>query len=157
MVVRGGDFLQLCIIDYCTANPDDLQRYGDIGVMLQDQAFYAQCLDAHHDRPKNGRKEKTYPLVKKNLEVTKLLLYLMNIYGEKNFLVTCGKKHEYLGMDLDYSEEGVFKVSMVPYIDKIHEDFPEAIEKSAPTPHTDYLFKVREMKRRQSTSLRSKP
>ena len=47
-------------------------------------------------------------------------------------------------MDLDYSEEGVFKVSMIPYIDKIIEDFPELIDKSAPAPHNDYLFKVRD-------------
>ena len=47
-------------------------------------------------------------------------------------------------MDLDYSEKGVFKVSMIPYIDKIHEDFPEVISKSAPAPHTDNLFKIRD-------------
>ena len=80
---------------------------------------------------------------KDNYELTKLLLYLKNIYGEKNFAFTRGKQHEYLGMDLDYGEAGVFKVSMVPYIDKVHEDFPEAIEKSAPAPHNDYLFKIR--------------
>ena len=76
--------------------------------------------------------------------MTKLLMYLKGIYGEKNFSLTRGDKHEYLGMDLDYSEKGVFKVSMIPYIDKIHEDFPEFIDKSAPAPHNDYLFKVRD-------------
>ena len=77
-------------------------------------------------------------------EVTKLLLYLRDIYGEKNFSYTRGKKHEYLGMDFDYSEEGVFRVSMIPYIDKVHQDFPEVVEKTAPSPYTDYLFKVRD-------------
>ena len=47
-------------------------------------------------------------------------------------------------MDLDYSEPGVFKVTMIPYIDKIHEDFPGEIASGAPTPHADYLFKVRD-------------
>ena len=64
--------------------------------------------------------------------------------GAKNFSFTRGPKHTYLGMDLDYSEKGVFKVSMIPYIDKIHEDFPELISKSAPAPHTDNLFKIRD-------------
>jgi hypothetical protein len=33
---------------------------------------------------------------------------------------------------------------MIPYIDKILEDFPEEITSGAPTPHTDYLFKIRD-------------
>jgi hypothetical protein len=33
---------------------------------------------------------------------------------------------------------------MIKYIDDIFEDFPELIEKSARTPHTDNLFKVRD-------------
>jgi hypothetical protein len=81
---------------------------------------------------------------KDSWQVTKLLMYLRGIYGDKNFSFTRGKKHEYLGMTFDYGEEGVFQVSMIPYVDKIHEDFPEAIEKSAPSPHTDYLFKIRD-------------
>ena len=47
-------------------------------------------------------------------------------------------------MDLDFSENGVFKCSMIPYIDTIFSDFPEAITTSAPSPHTDNLFKVRD-------------
>ena len=72
-------------------------------------------------------------------EMTKLLVYLHDICGEKNFSFTRGKNHEYLGMEFDYSETGAFKVT-----NKIHEDFPEEIEKSAPLPHTDYLFKIRD-------------
>ena len=68
---------------------------------------------------------------------------MKNTYEEKNFSFTRGKQHECLGMNLDHGDEGVFKVSMIPYIDKIHKDFPEAIEKSAPSPHNDYLFKIR--------------
>ena len=33
---------------------------------------------------------------------------------------------------------------MIPYTDTIFEDFPEAITKSAPSPHTNNLFKVRD-------------
>ena len=57
--------------------------------------------------------------------------------------ITRGKKHRYLGMDFDYSMPGVLSISMIKYIDQILEDFPELIEKSLQTPHTDNLFKVR--------------
>jgi hypothetical protein len=33
---------------------------------------------------------------------------------------------------------------MVPFIDKIMMDFPEAITKSNATPHNEHLFKVRD-------------
>ena len=91
-----------------------------------------------------------------SFEVTKLLVYLKGFYGDK-IVVHRGKKHDYLGMDIDYSEDGVFKVSMVPYIDKIHEDFPEEITKSAPTPHADHLFKRSETRTRRSTCPKSRP
>ncbi len=58
--------------------------------------------------------------------ITKLLMFLKGIYGS-SIIVHCRKKHDYLGMDLDYSHPGVFKVSMTNYIDKILEDFLEEI------------------------------
>ena len=78
-----------------------------------------------------------------SFEITRLWSYLNKLYGGKVKL-NRGKKHEYLGMDLDYSKDGVFKVTMIPYIDSIHEDFPEAITSRAPTPHQDHLFKVKD-------------
>ena len=59
-----------------------------------------------------------------DFEIAKLWSYLNKIYGG-NVKIHRGTHHEYLGMDLDYSEPGVFKVTMIPYIDKIFEDFPE--------------------------------
>jgi hypothetical protein len=70
-----------------------------------------------------------------------LVDYLKGIYGDK-MTVTKGKEHRYLGMDLDYSRPGVLSVSMIKYIEDIFEDFPELIEKSSRTPHTENLFKV---------------
>ena len=78
-----------------------------------------------------------------DFEITNLWSYLNKLYGGK-MKFRRGTHHEYLGMDLDYSEPGVFKVSMIPYIDKILEDFPEEIKSGAPTPHSDYLFKIRD-------------
>ena len=62
-------------------------------------------------------------------ENTKLLLYLNKIYGD-GITFTRGKKFDYLGMDMDYTEDGVLGVSMLPYIDSILEEFPELIEKT---------------------------
>ena len=45
-------------------------------------------------------------------EITKFASYLSDIYGKK-LTVHRGKVHEYLGMDLDYSEEVKVKVSMI--------------------------------------------
>ena len=48
-------------------------------------------------------------------EVTNLSTYLSVIYGEK-MTVTRGPVHEYLGMDLDFSEKVNAKISMIKYI-----------------------------------------
>jgi hypothetical protein len=72
-----------------------------------------------------------------------LVDYLKGIYGDK-MTVTKGKEHRYLGMDFDYSRPGVLRVTMIKYIEDIFEDFPELIEKSSRTPHTENLFKVRD-------------
>ena len=77
------------------------------------------------------------------IENTKLLIYLAKIYGD-GVTFTRGKKFTYLGMDMDYSEEKVLGVSMIPYIDDIINEFPEAITKTSPTPAAEYLFTVRE-------------
>ena len=38
--------------------------------------------------------------------------------------VTCGKKHDYLGMNLDYSKPGDVKIEMIDYVQKMIEEFP---------------------------------
>ena len=48
-------------------------------------------------------------------EVTKFSTYLDGIYGDK-ITVTRGPLHEYLGMDLYFSEKGNAKISMIKYI-----------------------------------------
>ena len=80
---------------------------------------------------------------KDSFEITKLLSYLNKLYGRK-LGAHCGKKGEHLGMNLDFSEPGVFTVDMIPYIKTIINDFPEEIKHHSPTPHADHLFKVRD-------------
>ena len=76
-------------------------------------------------------------------EITKLAVYLSTLYGEK-LTVNRGKVHNYLGMDLDYSEKGVVKVSMVKYLQKVLDEFPEELTLKSPTPAADYLFQTRD-------------
>ena len=49
-------------------------------------------------------------------------------------------------MDLDLSEKGNAKVSMIKYICGVLEEFPEEITGSVPTPYTDIIFTVRNEK-----------
>ena len=48
---------------------------------------------------------------------------LAKIYGNIKF--KRGTKHEYLGMDVDYGNQTEVKVSMIQYLEKIIENFPE--------------------------------
>ena len=79
---------------------------------------------------------------KKPIKNTKLLIYLNKIYGD-GITFTRGKKFDYLGMDMDYTEKGVFQVSMIPYIDSTIDEFLQLIEGTSPTPAADHIFKVR--------------
>ena len=55
-----------------------------------------------------------------------------------------GKVHDFLGMDLDWSSDGVFIVSMIKYLQKIIDDLQEEICTTRVTPANDNLFKIRE-------------
>ena len=80
---------------------------------------------------------------KDGFEITKLLHYISKIYGGK-IMAKQGGKGDYLGMNLDFTEAGVFQVDMVEYIEKIFVDFPEDIGAKVPTPHAYHLFTVRD-------------
>ena len=64
-------------------------------------------------------------------ELEKCVKVIKGIYGDKTS-VTRGPLYDYLGMDLDYSEEGVVNISMIKYMDKILKAFPEEIGKVFP-------------------------
>ena len=46
-------------------------------------------------------------------------------------------------MNLDFSEDGNVKVSMIPYLDEILCDFAECLGDITTSPTADHLFKVR--------------
>ena len=76
-------------------------------------------------------------------EVTKYIEHFKKIYGDR-MTIHCGKVHDYLGMDLDFSSAKTLKIGMIKYIKKIHEDFLEEIKSAAATPAAEHLFTVRE-------------
>ena len=56
-----------------------------------------------------------------------------------------GKCHDYLGMDIDYSKPGIFKVLMTKYIQSMIDKFPypeELKTKSAKSPAAEHLFNI---------------
>jgi hypothetical protein len=62
---------------------------------------------------------------------------------DKKLNVIRGHKHDYLGMNLDFSTTGAVQIDMIPYIKKINEAFPEKITGVQSTPVGDRLFQVR--------------
>ena len=58
-----------------------------------------------------------------NFKLTKLSCYLSNIYGPK-LVMHLGNKHDYLGMDFEFMNNGSLEVSMFKYLDSIIDEFP---------------------------------
>ena len=64
-----------------------------------------------------------------------------NMWGYK---VKRGRKHHYLGVGMDFEERGVMKVSMIPYVQDIIQNFLEEIGiLTIATPAGEHLFLVR--------------
>ena len=55
-----------------------------------------------------------------------------------------GNKHDYLGMDFEFMNNGSLEVSMFKYLDSIIDELPELITGKAATPAADHLFSVRD-------------
>ncbi len=77
--------------------------------------------------------------------VTTFLSWLAAPYdtADKKLDVTRGPRHDYLGMNIDFSEPGSVRFDMIPYISKLLTGFPEKITGVSPTPAADHLFNVR--------------
>jgi hypothetical protein len=69
--------------------------------------------------------------------------WLQENYGEHGEVaIHRGKKHDYLGMELDFSEKGKVKIGMTEYIASMLEVFPEKLKSTdtAVTPASNGLF-----------------
>ena len=53
-----------------------------------------------------------------------------------------GKVNEYIGMELDYSEEGIVKIPMINYLNNVLRELSEHLGTPASSPASDHIFKV---------------
>jgi hypothetical protein len=64
-------------------------------------------------------------------------------YGkEAPITKTRGKVHDYLGMTIDYREDGAVKITMIDYINNLLEELPADMKGRAPSPAANHLFQV---------------
>ena len=70
-------------------------------------------------------------------------MYLGDLYGNR-VTVNRGDVHDYLGMDLSYSQKGKLYVSMIKYLKKVFTASPAKITTAAANPASDHLFEVRD-------------
>jgi hypothetical protein len=76
--------------------------------------------------------------------VTLFLTWIAKRYNtpDKSLTPTWGSYHDYLGINIDFSDPGTVKFDIVPYINKIIDAFPEKIMGVTSTPAADHLFAV---------------
>jgi hypothetical protein len=75
--------------------------------------------------------------------VTSILDMLSKRFAmETAFTITRGKKHTYIGIDIDYSEKGNVKLSMKEYIQECIDEFPEDTSSPVTTLASNRLFDV---------------
>ena len=76
--------------------------------------------------------------------ITELFDKLNEVFGKETPLsISRGTKHDYLGMELDFSEPGVLRVSMFDYIKGVLAGVPDEMNKgTAVTPAAKHLFDV---------------
>ena len=81
---------------------------------------------------------------KDNNDVTVLAEKIADLYGPKT-TISRGKVHEYLGMDIDWASVlGKMIVSMIKYLHKLIEEFPEFLRGTKASPAGYHMFTVRE-------------
>jgi hypothetical protein len=82
---------------------------------------------------------------KDDFELTKFSCYLAKIYGLK-LCMHMGRKHEYLGVEMEFNEDSTLDVSMFKYLQDVIDNFVEVIRGQAATPVAAHLFEVRDKK-----------
>jgi hypothetical protein len=82
-------------------------------------------------------------LCKEYFELTKFSCYLGKIYGPK-LSMHMGKKHNYLGVDMEFNKDETLDVLMIVYLKNVIAGFPKEIRGKAATPAAVHLFLVRD-------------
>ena len=78
----------------------------------------------------------------------KAVMLLAKIHGPKLIMRT-GRKHDYLGMDMDFRQDNTLGVLLIPYLKNVIAELPEIILGKSPTPAASHLFKIRDEKNAQ--------
>ena len=70
--------------------------------------------------------------------------YGQEIVGGKSAPLTStrGKIHDYLGMTLDFTEDGIVKIDMRDYVEKVLGKMPDKMDGTATTPEASHLFQM---------------
>jgi hypothetical protein len=55
-----------------------------------------------------------------------------------------GKKHDYLGVDMEFKDDVTLEVSMIAYTRNVIAEFLEIFQGKAATPAADHLYTVRD-------------
>ena len=78
-------------------------------------------------------------------QVTRIIERLKKLYGQHGDLtVSRGKRHEYLGMVLDYSKKGKVIVNMAKYKMENHKMFLEELTRTDSAPAAKHPFEVKD-------------
>jgi hypothetical protein len=80
-----------------------------------------------------------------DFELTKFSCYLAKIYGPKLSMHT-GCKHNYLGVGMEFNDDGTLEAPMITYLKNVISEFPEVITGKSATPAADHLFTIRDEK-----------
>lgn len=80
-----------------------------------------------------------------DFELTKFSCYLARLYGPKLSMHT-GRKHDYLGVDMEFNDDGTLEASMITYLKNVISKFPVMITGKSATPAAEHLFTIREDK-----------
>jgi hypothetical protein len=78
-----------------------------------------------------------------DFELTKFSCHMGRIYGP-SLSMHLGRKHDYLGVDMEFCGDGALEVSMFKYLKNVISEFPELIKGRAATPAHDKLFVIRD-------------
>jgi hypothetical protein len=82
-------------------------------------------------------------LCEENFELTKFSCYLGKIHGPKLSMHT-GKKHNYLGVDMEFNKDRTLDISMILYLKHVIAGFPKEVRGKAATLAVVHLFSVRD-------------
>ena len=83
----------------------------------------------------------------------KFLTWLNKKYADDGIAevkATFGKVHDYLGMTLDFTTDGVMKVDMRDYIDGMIREFSEDVKTERTCPWTEKLFTARDLDQKKA-------